>query len=202
MASGRLAGTIGVALLGLLAVGCDSTHPSGPPASQPVVSIAAADCAARIKAVDLADAATVFAVDRCRFTPAGGEASRAALQAGATGDAVWAALWVYVDSASDPAPMRPYVATGTTSTRAMASAGLVAFGDATGFDGLRVALADTETLDGSTPPLAIQAFALDALERSVVLSNGPSDAAAWSSWLEARSAALRYDPSAGTWSLP
>ena len=196
----RLVGAAGVALLGLLALGCDTAKPSGPPtASQ--VAVSSGDCAGKIRAMDLANDATVFAVDRCRFTLEGGEAAKAVLAANVSGDALWAAIWVYVDSASDPAPLRPFVRAGTPTTRAMASAGAIAFGDSAGFDGLREALTADQQLDGSTPPIAISAFALGALERYVIVPDAPTTAADWATWLSSNGTRLGFDPSQGTWSL-
>src|SRR4026209_614283 len=63
----RLVGAAGVALLGLLALGCDTAKPAGPPTASRV-AVGSGDCAGKIRAMDLANDATVFAVDSCLFT--------------------------------------------------------------------------------------------------------------------------------------
>ena len=201
MAAGRLAGAVAVALLGLLAGACNTPSPSIPQATQGSALDATA-CATLIRAVDLASDDSVFGVDRCRFTAAGAEAASSVLAANASGDARWAALWVYASAGSDPAPLRPYLTSDDPTSRVMAAAAVVAFGDRSGFDALAAAIGVEDQLAGSKPPVSIGAFAAGALASSIDGDEIPTDEAAWPAWLAAHAASLGYDDSAATWRLP
>lgn len=174
------------------------------------------DCAQRIENANLADASSIYAVDDCRFTTAGEAASALVLANNPSGAPLWAAVWIYGSSASDPAPLRPLLTAGDASIRAMAAAGLVGFGNSTGFPVLRQALSDASQLQGSDPPMEISDFALDVLERYVIADVAPSPAievsaseldttglrTAWAEWLATHESALYFNDQDGTWSAP
>jgi hypothetical protein len=198
----RLVGASGVAVLGLLALGCGTVNPSGPPPGSQAVDLSADACAGLIRAVDLATPETIDAVERCRFTDAGADAAKVVLTSNPTSGARWAALWVYAASDADPGPLLPYLASDDPSVAAMAAATVVAFGDRAGFPGLAKALDATQRLDGSKPPMSIQAFAFASLLSSVVVDEAPVDAEDWQDWLDANESALVFDGTTGMWGLP
>lgn len=205
-------------LCAAVAIGCTSTPPptqapaSLAPSGGPTAVVDAAECARLIEASNLADPASIQAVDACRYRAAGGEAAREVLVANTAGpDQLWAALWIYAASSSDPAPLVPFASNSDPTLRAMASATLVAFGDRSGFAPLAALLADTSTMGGSLPPLTIGAYVAGALLRYVVADSAPSpdqaddptaQAAAWQAWLDQNAAALQYSPADGVWTLP
>lgn len=200
---------VGALVVALGAIGCDSTprptDSTGPGPAQasgaPTGAAAApGDCAARIAAVDLSKDATILAVDACRFTPGGRTAAQAALAAGATGGPLWAAVWVYGASGRDPAPLRPLLQASDASVRVMAAAGLVGFGDASGFESLRLALADGTALAASEPPTSVSSFAATVLGSSIAADALPADAAGWDAWLRSNAATLVFEATTGTWS--
>jgi hypothetical protein len=199
----RVAFWTAVAVAAIALAGCESQppQPSRPPDQAPP-AVSESDCSARIAAVDLSIEATILAVDDCRFTTAGRDASRAALEAGAEGGPLWAALWVYAASGQDPAPLRPILQVADTSARVMAASTLVALGDAAGFEPLRQSLGDETTMAGTEPPTPIVAYAVETLESYVIVEPLPADAAAWDAWVAANAGSLAFDDAAGTWGLP
>lgn len=166
---------------------------------------------AKIEAVDLANPATLDALDEVRFTEAGEQAAREALTS-ATGDALWAAVWVYASSATDPEPLRPLADNGDPSIRVMVAAALVALGDAAGFAGLESTLSETGHLPGSHPPISIGDFAAFTLSRYVQAAGAPASAETeedvagaperWAEWLGPHAGELVFDASSRTWSTP
>ena len=166
----------------------------------------------QIEAADLGNEQTIDALEGIRFTPAGEEAARAVLTSSASGDVLWAATWVYASSATDPAPLAPFLQNADASIRAMAAATLVARGDQSGFDALAGLLAEAGNLRGSSPPISIGGFAAFTLSRSVQAADAPlppataADLAAveeeWSAWLQAHGDALVFDAESGTWTQP
>jgi hypothetical protein len=195
-------------------VACQSTPPQEPTAAIPVAAnpTPPSDCAVRINALDLANEATIESLDPCRFSSEGETAAREVLAANPTGNALWAALWVYASAGSDPAPVRPFLHHADATVAVMASATLVAFGDASGFAGLAEALDRTGRVTGSTPPLAIDDFALSSLATYVVGADVPpaADGAAdlatlkksWRDWLANHQTSLVFSTTDGTWSHP
>lgn len=210
MAGGRAPSALAlVVALGL--IGCttapvpsavDTAPANSVPSAPAVAAVDAGACRSRIQAADLTQDATIFAVDACQFTLAGAQAASEVLASGATGDPLWAAVWVYAASGSDPAPLRPMLQQGDPSVRAMAAAALVGFGDATGFAVLGQVTTDTGDIAGADPPETIGAFAVDVLDRYVVAPDLPTTASDWSGWLASHAPSLTYDSSAGTWSAP
>jgi hypothetical protein len=170
----------------------------------------ASECRHRIDATNLADAATIQAVDACRYTAAGEQAAREALAAGGSPDQLWAALWVYSTSANDPTPLVPFATNSDPSVRAMAAATLVAFGDRSGFGALEQLLDEPAQLRGSLPPIGVSTFSMNTLARYVVADGAPTVApadtaalaGAWRTWLTTNGAALTYSVADVTWTLP
>jgi hypothetical protein len=225
------------ASLALSIVGCgSSTSPTGVPPSQttppssvgtpsvfesvPVSTEAAPSTVATpqvvdpqtlIETADLNDDSTLDNISTLRFTQAGADAARAVLQAGASSDALWAALWVYSSAATDPAPVEPLLTNGDPSIVALAAATLVGFGDAAGLDPIRQALDADDFMSGAEPPLTLREFALETLARYVTGSDVPdpqsfaddsSAVTAWQAWLDANRAQLHFDPDQGVWTVP
>jgi len=164
-----------------------------------------------IQAVDLGNPASIEALDAIRTTAAGVAAATSLLAAHATGDALWAATYVYASSGVDPGPLRLLLAESDATVRVMAAAGLVARGDATGFEPLVQALASQDPLAGSEPPQEIWMFAASTLSRFAgpqapdpSPDAGPDDLAAnqaeWDQWLKDSGPTLRFDPASATWS--
>jgi hypothetical protein len=177
----------------------------------PADGAAVAAAATILKATHLGDPVSVTALQGIRLTDAGTQAAGDVLRAGATGDTLWAATYVYASGGGDPAVLRPIVADASASAtvRAMAAAALLGGGDATGFDPLIAALSGTDRMDGSDPPGFVWEFAADVLERYAHQGLGPtlttSDAerataaAKWKSWLDTNRAKLRFDTATQLW---
>lgn len=166
----------------------------------------------RIEGSDLTDPASLSAIDEIRFSAEGAAAAREALTRGATGDELWAAVWVYGTSGEDPTPLLPLLDDGDVSVRVMAAAAVVARGELAGFEVLVAELENAEPLSGSEPPQTVWEFALTTLERytgepPVLLSEQPTNEElvaahdAWSAWFQEHRAALSFDEDAGTWSV-
>jgi hypothetical protein len=164
-----------------------------------------------LQAANLADAGSLGALEGIRFTDAGTQAAANLLKAGATGDALWAATYVYGSSGADPGPLKPIAidASATPTVRAMAAAGLLGAGDIAGFDPLVVALGGSDEMDGADPAGTIWEFAGDVLERYTHTGLGPtlaaSDAervtiqATWKTWLDTNKAHLHFDSASHLW---
>ena len=207
----------GVFVLCLL-VGCQPTPPvpaTATPASavvEPSPLADASDCRARIEAIKLDDVNAIDDVDECRFIDGGAQAASDVLAAGGSRDQLWAAVWVYGSSGTDPAPLRPMLSNADASIRVMAAAALVRLGDSTGLAELETALADPDYVVGSYPPLTVAAFAELTLSRyvsGVDAPNGPSATSdtgalvsAWQAWLADHRACLVFDASKGEWAAP
>ena len=164
-----------------------------------------------LKAARLNDADSRSALEGVRLTPAGTDAAAGLLRDGVTGDALWAATYVYASGGSDPAPLRP-IATNTSASptvRAMAAAGLVGMGDVAGFEPLIAALGGSDAMDGAEPAGAVWEFAADVLERYTRTGFGPTLTAReaeraarqtdWKAWLEANRTRLHFDAATGLW---
>jgi hypothetical protein len=176
------------------ATGDPTAEPSGADPSAPPADVAAA--ATVIESADPDRPDSVGALQGIRFTDAGAQAARAAIEAGATGDALWAATWVYASSGDDPAPLEPLQAAEDESIRVMAGAAVAWMGGVDGFDTLVAALGSTGYLRGSEPPLTIAAYADGSLRYLTGAAPGPDG---WPAWLAANRAGLDYDPEERTW---
>ena len=164
-----------------------------------------------LNAAKLADRESLDALEGIRFTPAGTAAAAAVLGAGPTGDALWAATYVYASSPGDSAPLLTVAASSTASAsvRVMAAAGLTAAGKLEGLDALVGLLGAAGAMDGAEPPDSVWAVAADVLERYTHAGVGPpgagdeaartASAAAWSAWLAAKRDHLRFDAPNALW---
>jgi len=196
--------------------GTTGTIPAGtsaaPPAAVDPGQVAAATSI--LMAATFADPASLRALAGIRFSAPGVEAAAALLHGGATGDTLWAATFVYASSATDPAPLRS-VATdpaASAAVHAMAAAGLVGNGDVGGFPVLVASLGSADQMPSSDPPETTWEFAADVLERFTHAGIGPSlDATdserstaqvAWTDWLAAHTATIRFDSASGLWVIP
>jgi hypothetical protein len=222
-----LAASVGVGLVGC--GGSDSTSPTT--TREPVASSApanpsttagqpsttrptttAVDAAERsaataaIAATDLADPASLQALDAVGMTDAGVVAAAEALASGATGDALWAATWIYAGGGIDPAPLEPLLTADDATVRAMAAASLLAQGVRAAAGPLVALSGSEEPVRGARPPLLLGAFAASTLARYVSgpeLADGTSladAAAAWSAWMSQHGASMTYDDGTGRWS--
>lgn len=186
------------------------TGASATSASQAVLAdpVEVAKAAAIIAAADPGRPETLDAVDAVRFTDAGVEAAADALGQGATGDAQWAATWIYASGGVDPAPLQPMLAAEDPSVRAIAASGLLARGVRGAAEALAELASSDAPLRGSEPPMAVGDFAAATLARFVAgpsVAGGASRtdaAAAWSAWLAQHGSALAYDAEAVRWSAP
>ena len=162
-----------------------------------------------IDAANLADDATIDAIDAVRFTPAGTLAASRRLAAGATGDALWAAVWVYVTLGTDPAPLLPLLTNDDPSIRSLAAAGAAAMGQLEGLDVLAALLGEDGGLRGAHPSVLVARYAVFSL--SSLLADGPGDVptgtpderlaarAAWTTWLETNRSRLSFDKAQHAW---
>jgi hypothetical protein len=153
----------------------------------------------KIEAADLSNEATIDALAGIRFTPAGKQAARDVLAAGASGDVLWAATWVYASSAQDPAPLLPLLQNTDPTIRALSAAALVALGERAGFAALRASVPSVDPLRGSLPAMTVGDFAVATLTRYVETTEVPAD---WDTWLGQHAEQLQFDPSHGVWKLP
>ena len=180
-----------------------SPAPNSTPGGPDSAGVAAAR--AVIAATKLDDPATVAAIDAIRLTEDGVAAAAAALQAGVSGDALWAATYIYATSGLDPTVLAPALASTDPSIRAIGAAAALSLGDRAAGRILVGLLTEEGNLRGSIPPVGIAAFALGSLDRyvegpTVDAGTPPADAAAtWTTWLDAHESAMQYDPETGIW---
>ena len=120
-----------------------------------------------LAATDAADQATVDALGEILYTDEGADAAAAAIGAGATGDELWAATWVYATSGTDASVLLPVFTAGDPSTRAVAAAGALALGEASAGPVLVQLLRDSAALRNSEPPVAVADYAAYTLGRFV-----------------------------------
>jgi hypothetical protein len=162
-----------------------------------------ASASAIIAAANLADDASIDAIDAVRFTSAGTAAAQQLLAVGAAGDVLWAATWVYASGGTDPAPLMPLLSSDDPSVKAMAAAGAAAFGRVEGLDALAQMLPVDVEIKGSEPPLAVSTFAAATLARFTGQAlDRTASQADWLSWLQANRDQLIFDPEERTWALP
>ena len=173
----------------------------------PVDPAAIAAARAVIDATRLADPASIDALATARFDDGAPEAAAAALAEGVTGDARWAATWVYASAGTDPAVLEPLLTDKDLSVRSLAAAAITAWGDPAGVPVLADLAASDRPLAGSFPPETIGEFTAGTLARFV--AGGPDIAAdaesatvasAWTTWLAGPGTHLTFDPASGTWS--
>jgi hypothetical protein len=151
------------------------------------------------------DSAGAASLDPVRFTDAGLAAAEQALADGVAGAELWAAIWVYSSTATDPAPLLPLLSTPDLATRALAAAGALSFGERSAAPVLVALLDDADQLAGSEPPLTIGQFAASTLARYIDAPEIPADAAPpdlvtpWTEWLAGPGAAITFDPESGRW---
>lgn len=218
LARGPSALSLGLAFLFLVGACSSAPAPStsatgsaGPPVGSTPTSGGVAAAAAILNAARVADPDSLAALEGIRFSAEGTQAAADLLRAGATGDALWAATYVYGSSGSDPAPLRAVAtdASTTATIRAMAAAGLLGRGDVAGFEPLITGLTGNDQMDGAEPAGTVWEFAAQVLERYTHQGFGPtlvaSDAerttiqARWKSWLDANRATLRFDAASKLW---
>jgi len=173
----------------------------------PAGDVAAAG--ALIDAANLADAATITLIQAIRFTPAGTLAACRHLAAGVTGDALWAAAWVYGTGGTDPDPLLALLGSDDPTIRAIAGAGLASLGRVEGLDALAGLVSVDAGLRGSLPPVSVSAFSAatlaDVTNGAVgdVSTSTPEErtdsAAAWRSWLDGTRSRLSFDADQRLW---
>jgi hypothetical protein len=167
----------------------------------------AAKVRAAIDAADLAEPATIDAVDAVRYLDGASAAAAAAIKARVTGDALWAATWVYATVGTDPKVLRPVLATTDRSTRAIAAATALSLGDAAGAAPLVGLLRDESILSGSIPPEPVADYAAGNLARFIAgpkLSSTATRAqvaSAWKAWLAKNGKTMRFSRTTGRWSV-
>jgi hypothetical protein len=191
----------------LATTGPGSTAPAPAPS---VTANPGAEAAARaaIDATNLADAPTLDALDAIRFTDEGVAAAAQALAAGVTGDAQWAATWIYASSGADAGVLQPLLTSDDETVRAMAAAAALPLGERAAVRVLVALAASQDMMRGAHPPLSISSFCLGALSEAI---DGPAvapgaaaaDAAStWAQWLDANEASMRFSTDSGSWTVP
>ena len=187
-----------------------SQSPDGSMSPRPA-SIGGPEVVAAASAIDAAktgDPVSMGTLQSLRFTDTGTQAARQRIEAGATGDALWAATWLYATAGTDPAPLVPLLTNEDSTIRVMAAAALMALGSEDGFDVLVDAISSDDQLRGSEPPTTVARFAARTLDRYTDAGlSGPAGTPAekaesarrWSAWLEASHSSLRFDAETGMW---
>lgn len=161
---------------------------------------------------NLKDPTSRSAIERLQGTEAGTAAAAAALAEGVSGDALWAAAYVYAAGSGDPAPLRPLLQERDVWIRVLAGAGLVARGDVSGFEVLVDGLLHQDPLRGSSPPTPVWTVVTAVLVRMTGVSQfGPHwdfdqrrrtlAHRRWRSWLEKNHERLWFDSSTGEWDV-
>lgn len=183
----------------------------GPPVTGSPSGAGTAAAAAIIAAAKLGDDASLGALQGIRLTADGTAAAATVLASGPTGDALWAATYVYASAPGDPAPLLSVAtaATASPSVRAMAGAGLVAVGRIEGLDALVAAVGVADAMDGAEPAAKVWEFAASVLERythagfPAPVSGDDAErtglAASWTGWLATNRGQLRFDAPSQLW---
>lgn len=214
-----------VAVTGLFVLaGCAASTPTAAPAGSSGAASpgetpsnlgpSAADVGAAstlLTAVRLDGADSLAAIEGVRLSPAGARAAADLLASGASGDALWAATYVYASSGDDPEPLRSIATSlgASPTVRVMAAAGLLGRGEIAGFEPLIAALATSDPMDGMEPAGTTSEFAADVLERYTGSGLGPelsasdderaASQAQWQAWLDANRATLQFDRGSAAW---
>jgi hypothetical protein len=193
------------------ASGDGQTAAPGDPGSNPCLGsdiAGVSEARATIDGTNLADEATIQSIEAIRFADAGVAAATQALKAGVTGDALWAATWIYASSGCDVEVLVPLLARDNPTIKVMAAAGLLAGGRSEATPVLAALLADPSNLQGAKPPISIAEFTAGTLAAYV---SGPTiepDAApgtitaAWSEWLASHGESIVFNAETGRWSAP
>ncbi len=149
------------------------------------------------------DPAVIKSAERERGTAEGAKRAAERLRAGARGDALWGAVYVYSTDGDDPALLVPLTAHEDATIRVLAAGGLLRMGDRAGFPPLIAETDNAAILAGSEPPQSIGEIAgimlTMASGKDIPLTPSPAAEAAWRAWYTAHEAALKYDPKTG-WS--
>lgn len=131
-------------------------------------------------------------------------AAREALEAGASGDQLWAATYVWSNEGGDAEPLVGLLNNEDSAIRYMAAAGLIARGRIEGFPPLIEALTDESVLRGFEPLGPVWVAAATALVQYTAISahGPPFDADSsrlelaqdrWQAWLEINQSRLTFD---------
>jgi len=158
-----------------------------------------------LTAIDATDQATVDALGEIQFTDEGADASAAAIANGATGDELWAATWVYAGAGTDPAVLVPVLTAADPSTRVMAAAGALSFGESSAGQVLVDLLPDTTDLRQSEPTVTVGDFAAYTLKRFVAgpdlsaATTPESIGTAWQQWWADHGGSLEFDQATRMW---
>lgn len=149
------------------------------------------------------DPKILAAAEQARGTAEGKQAAAEQLRAGAKGDALWAAVYVYSTDGDDPKLLEPLLTGGDATIRVLAAGGLLRMGDRSGFAALIAETANPAILAGSEPPQSIGEIAALMLSmasgEALDITPGPATRKAWSDWYAAHADRLTYDPQTG-WS--
>jgi len=185
-----------------------ATSPGGPSASGTTSGPAIDAARTIVNEANVADLESISALSAIRFTDEGAAAAAQAIQSGATGDALWAAVWIYGAAGTDANVLLPLLSSTDPTIRALAAAPLLTWGRREAADELVKLLSVGGLVRGSEPPISLAAFADGTLARFVkgptIAPDAPAAdrAAAWTSWLAANEAAMHFDPDTETWSAP
>jgi len=132
------------------------------------------------------------------------------LDGGASGLQAWAATYVWANGGDDVAPLLALLADADPEIRVMAATGLIARGDAAGFEPLIATLTDDAVTAGFPAPVW-QNAAVALVRFTAISANGPpfdgspkqrqTAADAWTAWLDTNRASLGFDPATALWSV-
>jgi hypothetical protein len=176
-----------------------------------VTTLAPGEGANVIEEFSFDDAEAVYLLVDHRSDPEVVAAAEGALAAGASGDQLWAATYVWSNEGTDPEPLVALLADQESAIRYMAATGLIARGRIEGFSPLIAALTDESVLAGFEPAGPVWAAATTALVRFTAISaHGPpwdADTARlqlaqdrWQTWLQANQSQLFFDAVDLIWS--
>lgn len=189
--------------------GAASPAASSPPAdaprpvAPPSVATAPEPVSAPISLGATVDPAIIAAAEAARGTAEGKRFATERLRAGVTGDALWAAVYVYSTDGDDPTLLEPLLTAGDATIRVLAAGGLLRMGEKSGFPALIAETANPAILAGSEPPQSIGEIAALMLAMAsgegLDITPSASTKKAWSDWYAAHRERLKYDPHTG-WS--
>ncbi len=194
--------------------GCGGSSPGGGSADNSAAagsSASAGNAAAAIKAANFASAPAMDALVNLATDPAAAQAAEQTLASGATGAQRWAAVYLYMNTGTDPKVLAPYLTSSDLTLRTMAATGEVLMGSASGFPVLIATLGQPGLMEGSAPLQSLWQFAAEMLVTATANSQlGPpfdsgSEAVLaargrWEAWWEANRARLHWNASQQLWS--
>jgi len=195
----------------LAGCGGGSAGPSGSGSAGSSGSVSVSQATADIRAADFARIPTIDALADIATAPAAAQAAQQVLAAGTKGAAQWAAVYLYMNTGTDPSVLAPYLASRNLTIRTMAATGEVLMGSSSGFPVLIAMLGQTGLMTGSQPLQPLWEFATQSLVTATAISKlgPPFDATQfgvlaaqkrWQEWWSANRSKLHWNVSGHLWS--